>query len=310
MAKLEYIKCAICDENNESLLIKVKNTHGTSYISDEEFDLAQCKKCGLVYINPRPINKEIHKYYSDNYYSPKSNIKSKIEKLVLQPYYMFLRKTYIEQFLKKGKILDIGCGSGGFINSLSKNNWEIYGIEPNQTGFALSSAILHKKINLYNKPLSDCKFPDNYFDIITMWHVLEHIHKPNKELQEIKRVLKDNGILIIAVPNIKSFGFKISKKHWFHLDAPRHLYHYDSTTIKKILNHNKFEVINTAFSFTEYPLDLYHSLMNSINISKYKFIKVLFMPLIFIFSLLLKLFGPLFKSSEVMTIISKTRKGD
>ncbi len=309
MAQIEFTKCAICNKNNESPIAKAKNTHGSYCISDEEFNLVKCKKCGLVYVNPRPIEEEIHSYYSDNYYLSKGSIKSKIEKFILRPYYMSLKRAHIKQFKKKGKILDIGCGGGDFINLLPKNNWEVYGIEPNQTGFNLSSDGNNKKMNIYDKKLLSCKFPDNYFDVITMWHVFEHIHKPNKELQEIKRVLKDDAIFILAVPNIKSFGFKICKEHWFHLDAPRHLYHYDSATIRKILDNNKFEVVKIVFSLTEYPLDLYHSIMNSMNINKYKFFKILFIPLILIFSLFLKVIGPLFQSSEVMTVISKIRKG-
>lgn len=303
MSELEYIECAICGENKEQQLMKVKNTHGSCLISDEKFRLVKCTNCGLVYINPRPVQAKIDSYYNFNYYLSIESIKAFIERL-FSHYSIFRKKRMIMRYKKTGRILDIGCGNGDFISSFSLNNkWEFYGVEPNPVGYNLTKKKI--KNNIFNKRLLDCKFPDAYFDVVTMWHVFEHLYDPNKELQEIKRILKKDSILIIGVPNSKSFGFKIGREYWFHLDAPRHLYHYNPTTINKMLNKNGFKIIKVDFPFAEFPSDLYYSSMNSLR--KNKFIRTALIFPSLIFSLLLKLIGSLLKVSETMII--SCRKG-
>lgn len=304
MNELESIKCVIYDWHTEETLMEANNTHGSCFISEEKFRLVRCKECGLIYINPRPIKKEISNYYSYDYYSSGgNNFKTSIEKM-LSYYFLSRQKKMIHQFKKEGKILDIGCGSGNFLSSFSSKEWESYGVEPNPVGYDLSKEKM--KNNIFNKELSDCKFPDNYFDVITMWHVLEHIYDPNEELQEINRILKDDGILILSIPNIKSLGFRIAGKHWFHLDAPRHLCHFDPATISEILRKNGFEILKMNFPFVEYPLDLYHSIINKFRKNKYT--QTLLILPVLILSFILKPSGSLAEVSETMTIYCK--KGD
>ncbi len=302
----EYIKCPIC-ESEGIFLMKAKNTHGSHCISDEQFSLVECKECGLVFINPRPTEKEVLKYYNFNYYSSENKIKSKkIEKLLLNHWPFFSKKRVINKFRKKGRILDIGCGNGDFLNSLLNDKWKIYGVEPNPIGYDLAN---HKILNnnIFNNKLLDCQFHDNYFDVITMWHVFEHIYYPKKELQEIRRILKNGGIFILTMPNVKSIGFKIAKQHWFHLDAPRHLFHYDAKTITKLLGDSAsyFKILRIDFIYMDFPLDIYHSIINSSG--KNKSIRILLRILVLFFLPLLKLIGVLFKASETMLIVCEKR---
>ena len=149
----------------------------------------------------------------------------------------------------------------------------------------------------------DCSFPDNYFDVITMWHVFEHIYYPKKELLEIGRILKNSGVFILTIPNIKSIGFKIGRQNWFHLDAPRHLFHYDAKTVAKLIDDSRsnLKILGIYFLYMEFPLDLYHSIINSWG--KNKLIKIIIgIPLLF-FLPLLKFIGSLFKISETILII-------
>lgn len=302
MCKLEYVRCAFCGKNKKNLLMEVKNTHGFHWISDEKFNLVRCRNCGLVYINPRPNQDEIGKFYNIDYYTTGNRFKTFIEKH-LTHYSNLGKKKLIAKYKQAGKLLDIGCGTGEFLSSFISGKWNLCGIEPNSKGFNLSCKKVKGKI--INNKLSNCKFSNDYFDVITMWQVFEHIHDPNKELQEINRILKDDGILVMGVPNVKSLGFKMAREHWFHLDSPRHLYHYDSTTINKILSKNGFKVFKMAFPFLEYPLDLYHSLLNSLG--KNKFIRApLILPLL-VLSFLLKPMGSLLKVSETMIVFC--RKG-
>lgn len=306
MNKQEYIKCPIC-ESDGIFFMNAKNTHGSHFISDEEFNLVKCEKCGLIFINPRPTEKEAIKYYDFNYYESKNTIKSKIEKLLLNHWPFFSKKYVINKFAKEGRILDIGCGNGNFLNSLQSDKWEIYGIEPNSAGYDLTRKKNITSSNIFNKKLLDCNFPDNYFDVITMWHVFEHVYYPKKELQEIKRILKNDGLFILTIPNIKSIGFRISKQNWFHLDAPRHLFHYDAETITKLLRDNifDFDIIQIKYIYFDFPLDIYHSLLRTFDKNINKFTKILIKISLLFCLPLLKLIGSLFHSSETILIVCK-----
>ena len=179
----------------------------------------------------------------------------------------------------------------------------MYGIEPNSSGFNISSKRVKGKV--FNNDLAACKLQNNYFDVISMWHVFEHVYNPNRELQEIKRVLNDSGVLIIGIPNVKSFGFSIGKKYWFHLDAPRHLYHYNHITIVNMLIKNGFEIADIIYPAFEYPLDLYHTTIAFIG--RNKFIKILFFIPVLIASFILKGVFYILKVSETFTVICKMK---
>lgn len=302
MTKLDYTRCPICNENNEELLMEPVNTHGSHWISEERFRLVTCRTCGLVYINPRPAAEEISNYYNSGYYASNNRCKSYFEGF-LSRYFLSKRNKIISFKKEGGRILDVGCGSGDFIFSLSASNkqWDVYGVEPNMEGYNLGK--LKVRGHIFNKELPDCKFPNNYFDVVTMWHSLEHIYDPQQLLKEINRILKNDGVLIVAIPNSKSIGFKVSKEFWFHLDAPRHLYHYNEATIEKLLNKNEFKITNIQFPFMEFPLDLYHSLINSLV--KNQRMKIILMLPFLIISFPIKFIGSLLKSSETLIVTCK-----
>ena len=301
MSELEYVKCALCNEDKEVLLMEAKNIHGSHRLSDEKFNLVKCKDCELVYVNPRPAQNEIGRFYDKDYYSAGNLLKTYIEKVITH-YSNLRKKILIKGYKQMGKILDIGCGTGDFLSSFNSDRWDLYGVEPSEEGFSLSINKVSGKI--FNDNLINCKFADNYFDVISMWHVFEHLYYPNEQLQEIHRILKEDGILIIAVPNIKSLGFRLGRECWFHLDCPRHLYHYHSETMRRMLNKNGFQVLKISFPSFAFPLDLYHSL---INILKNKLIRTLLLLPLVALSLLLKPISSLFKVSETMRIICGKR---
>ena len=298
---LENTGCAVCGVDNSTPFVEAENTHGSHFLSGERFTLVKCKSCGLVYINPRPRQAEIKKYYASDYYVSGAGVKVFLESL-LSHYSLKRKKNFVKCFKRAGKILDIGCGNGRFISLFASDNmWNAYGIEPNPVGYDLSSQI--SKAKIFNMELSECGFQGDDFDVITMWHVLEHIYEPNKLLLEIKRILKGEGILVVGVPNISGIGFRLGKKNWFHLDAPRHIYHYNPQSIKMLLNKNGFDIIKTIYPITEYPLDLYHSLINSIR----RGLRTSLMAPVLGLSLLFKPLFSLLKASETMIVVC--RKG-
>jgi SAM-dependent methyltransferase len=145
--------------------------------------------------------------------------------------------------------------------------------------------------NIFNCELKDCHFPDSYFDVVTLNHVLEHIPDPNEELREIRRILKDGGTLLLSTPNIDSLQFKISKERWFGLDLPRHLYYYSYETIVTMLEKNGFDVVKVTYPLLDFPLDFFHSLKAKwlYKGSKLLNFKILILPPLLIASMLIKL---------------------
>lgn len=179
-----------------------------------------------------PVPKNLSKYYeSNNYISHTDSKKSIIDKIyqLVKNYTLKKKLKLINSFnIEKKTILDIGAGTGDFLSVCKKNGWETFGVEPSE-----KARLLAKNKNLViNKSLN--KLSKKQFDIITLWHVLEHIPNLTEYIKEIKKLLKPNGILIIAVPNFKSYDAQYYKEFWAAYDVPRHLWHFSKSAIKKL----------------------------------------------------------------------------
>ncbi len=154
-------------------------------------------------------------------------------------------------------LLDVGCGNASFISLLAKRGFKVSGTE-----IALDSHFADDS-RICRKDLEDCEFSDKSFDVITMWHALEHFIEPEKYLAEAKRILKDGGFLIIEIPNFYSWQSKLTKHDWFHLDVPRHLVHYESKTLVNFLEKSGFSVFKIShFSFAYSIFGFIQSVIN------------------------------------------------
>jgi SAM-dependent methyltransferase len=228
---MENINCPICNNQIYTFLFEAIDIK----VKLERFNIIKCNNCGLIVTNPRPSVQEIGSYYLEDYYSYLLSKSKKNRKL---------------PFNNK-KFLDIGCGSGDLIKIKENEGFESFGVEISKI------AVKNGKKTGQNIELYDGKqlpFVDNFFDLINLGNVIEHVHYINEILTEIKRVLKPNGLLTISVPNIESYDAQIYGKYWRHLDVPRHLYHFSLNTITNILTLNGLEIeqistVNTpAFS--------------------------------------------------------------
>jgi len=253
-------KCRLCGTREHPRpFIEAPDAHGASLVSDETFTLVRCVECGIVYVDPRPGPNELKSYHKKGYYGG-SGVKKALEN-ALSRLSAAGKRRLVERYKKGGKILDIGCGDGGFLSAfMGKKAWKVYGIEPNIEGYRLSK---EKEVNVFRNELSKCRFPERHFDAVTLWHVLEHTPDPLKLLKEARRVLDTKGILVLGIPNIKGLGFRLGKERWFHLDPPRHLFHFDRKTIRAALKAAGLKPVHESYPFLEYPLDIYHSVMNS-----------------------------------------------
>lgn len=204
-------------------------------VSGEAFELLYNSELELLETSPQPQGDNLSKYYkSEDYISHTDTKRNLFEKL-----YHFIRTialkrklNLINSFINEDKtLLDIGCGTGDFLETALKDNWQITGIEPNTK----AREIANKKTNntVFETEHLENLNP-NSFDVITLWHVLEHLPDLETHIQIFKRLLKPNGHLVIAVPNHKSYDAKHYKNFWAAFDVPRHLWHFSQDGIKRL----------------------------------------------------------------------------
>jgi len=236
----EIPKCNLCASNEFIVVFE-----GVRYWeNDLSFRIVKCKKCNLVFLNPRPQKKYIKMFYkTDSYWG-----RDLISKKTLGNYQKEREKSYgkIYDLIpdKKGKILDIGAGIGLFLSKFKEEGWDVEGVEYSKE--ASNYALIQFGIKIQSRDFLEKKII-NKFDVVTMNNVLEHLYKPLETLIKVNKTLKDDGFLIIAVPNLDSLGFKIFGKNWYPLQPPIHLYHFTPITINKMLKKAGFVKINITY---------------------------------------------------------------
>ena len=235
-------KCPWCNSENNHQFLKLKDY----FLTQEEFEIIECENCKLLFTTPCPTPDKIGSYYkSEDYLShndEKKGLFAKIYNSVKKINIKNKFKIAISRQLSAVSLLDIGCGVGDFLLYAKENGCEITGIEPNEEARKNAEKKLNCKI-LSPEELKN--IPDNSFDIVTMWHVLEHVDDLKSEIYHLERILKNNGKLIIALPNYKSFDAQYYKDKWAAYDVPRHLNHFSQTSIRNIFKENKLQLIDT-----------------------------------------------------------------
>ena len=237
-------KCIICESDN---LLNIYTTTDRHYGIKGEYKISKCQNCGLVFLNPMPTEEYLTSLYPVTYYSylgfyPKkeSFIKHFFKNALLN------KKTLDPKFEHPGKILDIGCGSGKFLFEMKKKGWEVYGVEVNESAAKLGNEL--ENLNIHCGNLLTSKFPSNSFDYIRSNHSFEHMMNPIEVLNEIHRIIKPDGKLMIGVPNIDSFNARVFKKYWWYLGAPAHTFNYSVSTLSQILNKTGFKVEKISYN--------------------------------------------------------------
>lgn len=249
----EIIKCIICGNTSFKTFLSCKD----HFLTKQKFNIQKCENCGFLFTNPRPYEKDLDNYYKSEEYISHSNKKKGLINSIYQLVRKYtLRKKYqlITKYIRKGKILDIGCATGEFLNVFKNNKWDVYGVEPNENARKL--AVKNHNLEIGSEAeLNELK--PGSFDVITMWHVLEHVTSLNERIKEIKRLLKPHGLVFVAVPNCNSYDAKIYKEYWAAYDVPRHLYHFTRESMKNLLSINNFELVKIkAMKFDAYYVSI------------------------------------------------------
>ena len=196
------------------------------------------------------------KYYGPNYYDKPSLVFSIVQSL---------RKKVFSR-LKPGKVLDIGCGSGNFLSGMRSEGWDCFGTEISESSKKFTDKLKSEGIEIHYSELTKTDFSRESFDLITLWHVVEHLREPGKYIRHAKKLLKKDGILFLAFPNIDSISFALWKCNWFHLDLPRHLYHFSPKSIPVLMEKNGFRVISISHYCQEFnPYGVLQSIYNSLG---------------------------------------------
>jgi len=259
---MEYTRCNLCGKDSTELVFEVEEQ-----ITGEHkiFRVVKCKDCGLVYINPRPSKDEIILYYPpETYYAHQPPGKAKrlrrgLKKLVREglPGYSMHTGVFrqilgrclgmmllsqidiVVPFKENGRILDVGCGNGEMIGWMKEYGWDLHGIE---IGKKACEQAEKQGLKTFCGQLHEAGYPAEYFDTITVNHVLEHVHDPLFLLRECNRILKQDGLLIVDVPNFGCFHSKLFGKTWHAIMCPVHLYHFTSDSLNKMCDAAGFQV--------------------------------------------------------------------
>jgi len=214
--------------NQDERFLKVED-HSVSH---ESFELYRDQSLDLLATVPQPSAADLPRYYeSDDYISHTDGKRSIFEKA-----YHFVKNIALKNKTRlignlqpqKGTLLDIGAGTGDFLAAAKANSWEVTGVEPSDKARDIAAS---KGISLFENTQD---FANESFDVITMWHVLEHVPDPEIQIKELKRLLKPKGTLIVAVPNFNSYDAKHYGAFWAAYDVPRHLWHYSITAIRSL----------------------------------------------------------------------------
>ena len=225
--------CPCCNSIDISWVLSAKD----HTVSNELFDIWQCNTCTARFTQGVPDKNEIGKYYrSEDYISHSDTKKGLINSL-----YHYVRKQtlkgkrkLVQKYTKlsAGRMLDIGAGTGAFLHTMEQSGWEVTGLEPDEA--AREKAKQLYGLNLY-LPGELFNLQQQSFDSITLWHVLEHVHDLDECIYQLKKLLKPQGILFIAVPNYTSHDATVYKEYWAAYDVPRHLYHFSPVSITQLL---------------------------------------------------------------------------
>lgn len=233
MAEVHHSTCPSCGSQKIEQYTTIKD-HS---VSGKVFGIYKCLHCSLQFTQHAPAQDSISKYYqSADYVSHTDTKEGLINKLyhLVRTFTLGNKRKMISRFTgrKTGKILDIGCGTGAFLNEMKQHGWQTEGLEPDNTAIEKANSLY----GIFAKSPDELfKLDASSYNAVTMWHVLEHVHQLQEYIAQLKKIIKDDGVIFIAVPNYTSFDASHYKENWAAYDVPRHLYHFSPESMKVLI---------------------------------------------------------------------------
>lgn len=239
------------DKYNTSCILCGSRKFHTVEEDSPPFRVLKCNRCSLVFVHPQPSHTELASHYDDyRYYASWYGEQRQAREKMWQN-----RLLRIEARVDKGRLLDIGCGEGAFLETAQRCGWEVFGTELSEFAALYAAERLGRPVCAGE--ISAAQFPKAHFDVVTLWHVLEHMQNPILNLREVHRILKPGGLLVVAVPNVDNrimqLTYRIVKRRRYRLFIPRekelHLFHFSSKTLVKTLSKAGFRCVNLGPDF-------------------------------------------------------------
>lgn len=227
------------------------------------FSIAQCAGCRVALTVPPVLPAEIGRYYPETYYGTRNRRFNSFFEWLLA---IFRRRRVrrIERLVSRGRVLDIGCGRGITLIEMKRHGWETFGVEISETAAAHARSALGESI--FVGDVLDAPFTDGSFDVVNIWHVLEHLPDSKAVLTRCRRLLRPGGLLVVAVPNFESLQAMATGRSWFHLDVPRHYWHFGTRVLERLLSDHGFDVHQVShFSLEQNPYGWIQSLLNQLG---------------------------------------------
>ena len=237
---IHYTTCPICKAETIQPAFSARDFT----VTKEDFSIWKCDNCTGMFTQDVPAQETIGKYYqSENYISHSDTQKGFIN----QMYHRIRKRTLVKKMklvekesgLKDGNILDVGCGTGAFLNTMQQSGWKITGLEPDEGARKTAQS-------LYNiQPLASQKIFEllpGTFNAVTMWHVMEHVHQLHEYVAQLKKIITSEGSIFIAVPNYTSYDAAAYKAYWAAYDVPRHLYHFSPKSMSVLMEMHGMKV--------------------------------------------------------------------
>lgn len=231
-------RCGICGSTAARELYTAKDRLRNS---DESFAIARCECCGVLRTLPEMNERELAKFYPDDYWGGAAPSREWIASS------QFEKTRFLSRCgLERGSILDVGCGAGFFLRALDPSKWDRFGVETSQPASRVAEQTLGSG-HVFTGELIGSHWADSKFDVVTFWSALEHTNEPRANLIEARRVVKTGGSLIVQLPNAASYQARLFEGDWFALDAPRHRYHFTLKVLDRLLSETGFEVYRVTY---------------------------------------------------------------
>ncbi len=216
----------------------------TEFRATTGYDIMRCQTCHLAFTDARsaPPPNELYPPFEQTDTAAQRGARAALSLFSLQ------RARLVEAAKRSGRLLDYGAGSGAFARFMASRGFQAVGLEP----FSLGKTLEEPNLRLVRAPLASVKAELGTFDVVTMWHVLEHLEHPVPLLEELRSLLAPGGVLIVSVPNFASWQSQVFRGSWFHLDPPRHLLHFEPETLTSCLTRAGFTVEREVPFLPEY----------------------------------------------------------